>query len=416
MNVLFVTLHFPPEDVIASLRTGHIAVGLAGYGDEVTVATRHPPEGGLEMHGLDNLKVIAASDPSERWRRRVDQSLSHDAAHRRSPWSPRTRVRRFLKAISRAIPPDRYIWWAIRIVRKAKGVPTPDVVLVSVPPMSALLVAALLARRHRAPLVVDYRDSLVNNPYNELARPLQLLQRGFEWLLTRNAAHITSVSQPLVDELTDALGLPGTVVMNGFDPADFAECVDAGAYDDALVVTFCGYLHEGKSDPAPLFEAVSIARDFGCEIRLRFVGPNSHTLEPLVKSHRLDDVVTLRPKVEHAESVRLQRSSDVLLQLSRQDSADKAVVGGKLLEYMGAGRPILLVGYEQSVAADLIREHGLGVASTDPKLIAQTLVQWSQRKKDAGRLPPIDTLRLTEYTRQHQTGVLRNLLRLTVED
>ena len=85
-----------------------------------------------------------------------------------------------------------------------------------------------------------------------------------------------------------------------------------------------------------------------------------------------------------------QQSADVLLLLLWSDPREAGVYTGKLFEYIGSGRPILVVGGAQGVAADLIRSRALGVVASEPNAIAKVLSGWLGEKRATGRIaaPP----------------------------
>src|SRR3546814_11812714 len=64
-------------------------------------------------------------------------------------------------------------------------------------------------------------------------------------------------------------------------------------------------------------------------------------------------------------------------------------VPGKFLEYLGARRPILVLGWDQGVPATIVKQRAAGAATTDPEAIAQQLRAWLAVKERDGRLPDL---------------------------
>jgi len=91
------------------------------------------------------------------------------------------------------------------------------------------------------------------------------------------------------------------------------------------------------------------------------------------------------------------------------DFKEKGVYTGKLFEYLGARRPILAIGPEDNVAANLIIERSAGVVATDPKNIANALKKWCLMKKE-GIDFSIKHSMLDDLTRRYQTAILANFL------
>src|SRR4029077_14138282 len=101
----------------------------------------------------------------------------------------------------------------------------------------------------------------------------------------------------------------------------------------------------------------------------------------LARRHRVDDRVTVRTPVPYRRSLDLQMTADILLLLQWNDKRDKGNLPGKIFEYLYARRPILLIGYEHGIAAQLIRERGAGLVSNTPERIRDQLQAWIEDKE-----------------------------------
>src|SRR3546814_18320908 len=64
-------------------------------------------------------------------------------------------------------------------------------------------------------------------------------------------------------------------------------------------------------------------------------------------------------------------------------------VPGKFLEYLGARRPILVLGWDQGVPATIVKQRSAGAATTDPEAIARQLRAWLAVKEREGCLPDL---------------------------
>lgn len=91
------------------------------------------------------------------------------------------------------------------------------------------------------------------------------------------------------------------------------------------------------------------------------------------------------------------------------DFKEKGVYTGKLFEYLGARRPILAIGSEDNVSANLIMERSAGVVTTDPKNISDALNKWCLMKKESIDFS-IKHSMLDDLTRRYQTAILANFL------
>jgi hypothetical protein len=100
--------------------------------------------------------------------------------------------------------------------------------------------------------------------------------------------------------------------------------------------------------------------------------------------------------------------ADILLLLQWSDKRDEGNLPGKIFEYLYARRPILFIGYEQGVAASLIRERGAGLVSNMPERIRDQLQAWL-KDKQAGRLKRLDPSVSRGLSRDDQFRKLEHL-------
>ena len=129
-----------------------------------------------------------------------------------------------------------------------------------------------------------------------------------------------------------------------------------------------------QRSPAPLLEAVRLLRERGGAERLElvFAGPLTSDERRLLEAPDLAGVVRHVGNLERAEALQLQREADGLLLLTAGTRRGEAT--GKLFEYLGAERPVLVLG-DDSEAARIVRDAGAGLAapSADPEAIAAAL-------------------------------------------
>jgi hypothetical protein len=112
----------------------------------------------------------------------------------------------------------------------------------------------------------------------------------------------------------------------------------------------------------------------------------------------------------------MQQSADVLFLLIHNTAYDSGIYTGKLLEYIGARRPILIVGTNSGVAADLVRERKLGVAEETPEAIAARLREWLNEKRQTGVVLGPREASIKDFSRETQTRVFGDILERAVAD
>ena len=79
-------------------------------------------------------------------------------------------------------------------------------------------------------------------------------------------------------------------------------------------------------------------------------------------SNRLEETVEFVDFVSHKEAVNFMISSCVLLLLIPQTENNKFIIPGKVFEYLATGRPVLVVGPPDSIAAQIVQQANAGAA------------------------------------------------------
>jgi len=429
LKILIISFEFPPYGAIGAVRVGKTAKYLRQFGHDVHVVcagdrpldTPHVVE--LEPQRIhytswrraDSLLKFAVRSLRSRTGAPDGQVLG-----RTTPSGPRragraTKIARLYQNL--VYLPDAEIGWALPAMRECRTLQKsfrPDIILASGRPWTGLLVARLVARHFRIPLVCELRDLWADDMY-AIERPNwrekidQIIER---WVLRRAHALIT-VSEPLASVLQQKYNVPTVVALNGYDPDD-QDIETRVTPTDELRLVYTGSLFEQR-DLRPLIRAIAVLRGEQVACRLDVaghVGPPTYLneLQELCDALHVDDRVRFLGQLPRTKALELQAHADVLVLVTWNDPREHGVYTGKLFEYVGSKRPILLVGLTTGVAAELLRSRGLGEAGGDELTLASLLRTWHDEKRVNGRLqapPPEARIGLT---REEQTRVIEALL------
>ena len=426
MRLLFVTYFFPPFTASASVRTGQTAARLHALGHEVWVLSADYQPAGQELPvGLPAGRVAYTPWLGSR----LEAFMKGRAPERvgRPPAAPRSGARATVatatrRAVRRAQQdlvylPDDCIGWYPFALRAALGITERlpfDLVYASAGPATSLLVSSRIARIRGLPWVAELRDLWSDNHY----RYLPPWYRGIDALLERRilagASGLVTMSDPWREVLEDRYRVPVEVVYNGFETAGRPD--DAGqAGPDELVIAHLGTLYGGSRDPGPLFAAIRSLGDDARRVRVEFYGNDHRLAGQLAEEAGVAGSVSVSPQVPYAESLRVQGRADVLLLLMWDRPEEQGVLPGKLFEYFGAGRPVLVVGAPTGAAARLVAGRGLGFASSDPDAIAAQLRAWLAQKRAAGRVAPPPPEAAADFSRERQVRRLADFFTLVLE-
>jgi glycosyltransferase involved in cell wall biosynthesis len=284
--------------------------------------------------------------------------------------------------------PDSEIGWLIPAVvagTKAIRTETIDVIYSTGKPWTAHLIGLTLKRLTGKPLITDFRDPWLTNPFRGHTSIIKDRAETFlERMVIESSDLVISNTASMKAEFAERFsGCPTTkfvVLHNGFDPSDY----DGGTTTqlrraDKFVLTHTGFLY-GKRDPRLFLDALASLVDARCierkKIQVWLVGSVELTydLTESLKCWRLDDIVRVVPHVPYQESLKYLRNSDALLLLQPGTTTQ---IPSKLFEYLGTQKPILAISPRDGATASLVSVEAMGVTAeaTDVQEIATAILK-----------------------------------------
>ena len=408
LAVLLVSYWFPPSNAIGAVRVGHFAKSLYEAGHDVRVLTAENGGDQSLPLGIPAERVIyvraplvgewlgSLIHPPLRWVQRVGRPAPAEVNHASPGEAASSRATPIARPISGSVEanlrrhyyalmqiPDTYAPWMRRATaagRKLVKHWRPDIILASAPPNSGLIAAWRIARACRAPWIADLRDLWADNSYYYHPNWRWSIDRLIEPAVLRSAAGLVTVSPIWADMLRGKYEQPVACIPNGFVAEDFPPVPTGPQPGDVVSILYTGGIYAGYRDPAPLFRAIGLLTPAQRQrIAMHFYGPgdsDAQSVGDAAAAAGVADRVFLHSRVSYRESLCLQQSADVLLLLQWNHVKDAGNIPAKFFEYLGARRPILLIGYEHGNLAQMIHERGAGVVSNDPSIIAEQLHHW----------------------------------------
>lgn len=447
MKILMVSWFFPPANTIGAVRMGRMARFLTQQGHDLkvlaasdlpfpkTLPLEIEEEQVLYAHWADvNALPDRLTDAAKAVLRPIlsrgqDQDNaaasesppggSAPANNQPQPPGALKRLRSSLGSLyNNAINlPDARIGWmpyAMSKGRKLLSQWTPDVIYATGPPFTGLLIGYRLSKAFDVPLITELRDRWVDDPYYPPPDWRLKIDGSLERRVIERSSALVTVSEPWAKDYRAKYGKPVEVIYNGYDPEALAGATSVGASNDpALRIVYTGGIYPGRRDPAPLFEAMQSLNLTPDRIRMDFYGTNPDHVWPIAQRFGVEALVSVNPPVTHREAVELQQSADILLLMQWNDPREQGNVPGKLFEYMGARRPILLLGLENGVPAAFLREREAGFYGANPDAIAEQLKIWLDMKRKGG-IPPLPEAARSGLTRDDQYGKLDQFLQKTI--
>lgn len=313
------------------------------------------------------------------------------------------------------IPDPRCMWIlpSVSFLKKYLKEHPVDVIVSSGPPHSMHLIARKLAKASRTPWIADFRDPWTKMFYFKHLRLTALsawIHRRLEKKVLDDADLVVSVS-PLVRKDFEAMTkTPVELVTNGYDESDFeGERPDDGFFNICHTGLFAS---DGNPETFWKLLAKKTASDseFASKMRLRLVGKTDAEVIASIKSAGLGDKLVDLGYRPHEEAVREQRGASLLLLPLRREPEYRAVLPGKLFEYLAAGAPILGIGQNDGAMAQIVLDTDRGiVAGWEDEATMEDMLErsWSAFK-DAGHIHTGKDI--SQYSRRSTAAKMASLM------
>jgi hypothetical protein len=243
----------------------------------------------------------------------------------------------------------------------------PDVLASFGVPMSDHLLALALKRATGLPWLAHFSDPWAGNPFHDYYTPkAHRINAALEKSVIEAADQVLFTSQRTLEMVMGkypaALHAKAAVLPHAWDMEHFpplAEQAPVPASDGRRVIRHIGACYGARS-PEPLFKALArmLERQPNAfdGVRFEFVGPLQKNFVTLPSLSSLPPgLVTLCGQVPYRESLRLARASDALLVIDAPSASPSVFLPSKLVEYIGARRPVWGI-TSPGTSADLIAE------------------------------------------------------------
>lgn len=421
MKILIISVFFPQENTIASLRIYSWAKYWSKMGHDVTVLTTLKEKSSTDLNfdlagfklqevalpkflenfifptkAQNNLEHNIVNNESNLQKSIIAKDYKMDSSNiqndtrrailKKLIYSPfKFVLNKFRKygAFSTLRMPDKFDLWyfpAYQLAKKEQW----DLVISSYGPYVSHLVAHNLKKRgYTKQWIADYRDLwTMNQAFRNGVFPFNLYEEYLEKKINLSADIVTTVSEPLAEKLKNKYNLNNIyTIENGFDFADIASMTTEPYWNDNKIhMIYSGSIYEGKQDPEPIFRAISaISKSISPErldnFQLLFFGKIQPNIIKLVKQYSIEKWVIFKGHVSRSEMLRIQRDAHALLFLEFNNY--EGILSGKIFEYLASKSLILSVGgtNTDSYVSNFIKRSNCGkVLGNDVNLIQDELL------------------------------------------
>lgn len=269
--------------------------------------------------------------------------------------------------------PDARIGWvapSVSYLKKYIQEYNINTVITTGPPHSMHLIGCQLKEQLNIKWIADFRDPWTTIGYH---KELKLTKKSIEKHIALESRVLTTADEIIVTskstkkEFAALTTKPITVITNGYD----VEYVGRITRDEKFSLAHIGSFLSNRN-PRVLWKAIVELRkenkEFKEAFQLKLIGKISQEIQDVIAEFHLEECTLNLGYVSHHEALIEQRKSQVLLLVEIDSEDTKAIIPGKLFEYMAAERPILAIGPDEADFFEIIKETNTGkIALYDEK-------------------------------------------------
>ncbi len=257
--------------------------------------------------------------------------------------------------------PDARVGWvspSVKFLKKYISENPVDVIITSGPPHSLHLIGMKLKEELKLKWIADFRDPWTTIHYHKSLRLNKASERKHKELELKvlNEANLIVVTSPTTKKEFEIITETQIeVITNGYAVSEGISPV----LDTSFSIAHIGSLLSKRNPKIVwkiLSEIASENKEFKRDLRIKLAGAVSNDVIENLTSYGLNQNCTFVGYVSHSEALRLQHNAQVLLLVEIDSPETRAIIPGKLFEYLAAHRPIISIGPKSSDIESIINE------------------------------------------------------------
>ena len=319
-------------------------------------------------------------------------------------------------------PDPRCLWIrpSVRYLKKYLEENPVDLIVSTGPPQSMHLIGRRLAKETGLPWIADFRDPWTRIFYFKhlsMTKATERWHHRMEKKVLDEATAVVAVSPLVQKEFQIMTKTPVELITNGYDECDFPSGKDAAAMggpEKDFVITHTG-LFAADGNPTALWEVLAekcrTDSEFRKLLKIKLVGKTDEQILKSIEEAGLKENLMDMGYQPHNVAVEEQRKASVLILPLRKEPEYKAVLPGKLFEYLASVRPVLGIGQTDGAMSMILNETRTGVVLDweDKNALSDFIdLCWSKHLKGELTVEDADISGFTRVNLTHRMAELFN--------
>lgn len=390
-RVLVITYYWPPTGGSGVQRWVKFARYLPSEGWQPVIYTPENPEQLAVDHSLEKeipeeAEIIKThiTEPYELYKKFLRGSGHGKEAVEVNPVNARNKSFAQKAAMwvrGNFFRPDPRCMWirpSVKYLKKYLEEHPVDLIVSTGPPQSMHLIGRRLAKETGLPWIADFRDPWTKIFYFKhlsMTRATEKWHHRMEKKVLDEATAVVAVSPLVQKDFQQVTKTPVVLITNGFDENDYPDMnvsEMSEGHEKDFTITHTG-LFAADGNPTVLWDVLADKcrkdSEFRNRLKIRLVGKTDIQIIGAIEDAGLKDNLIDLGYQPHEAAVDEQRKASLLILPLRKEPEYKAVLPGKLFEYIASRRPVLGIGQPDGAMAMIMDSTKTG-----------TVLDWNDRE------------------------------------
>ena len=430
-RVLIISYYWPPTGGSGVQRWVKFAKYLPSEGWQPVIYTPENPEQlavdeslGAEVPEAAEIVKTRILEPYEMYKKLLRKSGHSKEAVEVNPVNAQNKS--FLQKVAMWVrgnlfrPDPRCLWIgpSVRFLKNYLKEHPVDLIVSTGPPQSMHMIGRRLALETGLPWIADFRDPWTKIFYFKHLSMTKATKRWHERMEKKvldDATCVVAVSPLVQQEFQAMTQTPVELITNGFDECDFAaqKCLEAnGGPEQPFIITHTG-LFAADGNPTVFWDVLAQkcawCPEFKNLLRINLIGKTDEQIINAITEAGLAENLNNLGYQPHARAIEEQRKASLLILPLRKEPEYKAVLPGKLFEYLASWRPVLGIGQPDGAMSMIMNNTKTGIVLDweDRKSIAR-YIDMCWEKHLAGQLT-VENADISQFTRRNLTHRMAQL-------
>ena len=289
-----------------------------------------------------------------------------------------------------------------------------DVVFVTGGPFEPMKIAPYIYKKYKIPYIIDLRDpwKLQKMITTTALKTLKAKAKRFivgisERKVFKNAFAICTVNDTMTNQYQNEypkMKNKFVTIPNGYDQEDYEKIQPKKLQGFNIIYAGKFGVSAGFRNPKNIFKAIKRVNNNGIPVHFVHVGQEEEKVIEIAKKEDVMQFCTFVGRKSYKESLEYCKGANILLAIGGNEKSEQT---GKIFDYIGCSKPILVIANKDSEIVKVCEEieNSYCIEKEDINGMVKAIMEINKNQANTNKIEMIE-----KYTRKHLTQELVEIL------